>query len=224
MAHRMALGLAVAALALGCGGNAAGTEGERARIVGADTGGSGGTSGPNLPNPGTPGSAATGGGGVGGSYYPGGCGGSTSPGTCGGTTGFEGGGCGGPNRGPVCPATFPTKSDPCTLSPGDTCVFDVGCQSGSLQIALECSDGGWTVVPSACASLHDSCADTTLHCIETGWVLDDETCPDSAPEAGSECSLPGLSCGYPCDPIAKTGWSVGTCSNEGVWEVDGGCE
>ncbi|MFP6685955.1 MAG: hypothetical protein VB934_14655 [Polyangiaceae bacterium] len=145
-------------------------------------------------------------------------------------------------NGPNCPATPPTAYDQCRLVAGESCVYDVPCQSGLRSIRFQClgEDFGFRVAEGqACTRPHDSCPGTELHCVsEWGMPLGTNPptpCPDTPALEGGECStleMGGVreNCGYPCNGDPEQGWQVATCAGSrgaletGAWIYDDGCD
>ena len=215
---------AVAAVAqAACGGE---TGGSRQT---PDTGGTGGT--------GTGGSAGAGVGGTAG-YATGGWGGSNPP-YVGGSAGMGVGGVGGSGGAVVCPPSLPDPLAACPLAPGQSCAYDVSCQSGPVALTFTCGGpfGGWTVLPTECASPHDSCAGTSLHCDGTwtfsaGGTNPPAPCPEQRPVDGATCRIgeggDWQFCGYACTYGDMVGWSLSECrmadaGTTATW-VNGPCE
>jgi hypothetical protein len=189
------------ALPFGCGGSTAG-----------DSSGTGGS--------GTGGSSTGGTGGVG-----------TGGAGTGGTGGVPTGGAGGTTG---CPAEPPKFSNgPCPIAPGESCEYDVQCQSGVVHFKYTCS-ANWSVAGPGCPEPYDFCPGYGLHC-DFGWTLmggggnPPTQCPTTKPAVGDKCiSNPfgGMitDCGYRCDPVANTGWTVASCKGFDTWTDDGACQ
>lgn len=171
------------------------------------------------------------------------CGGSTKtdPGT-GGTAGTSssGGGAGtSPDAGANCPPTVPGSSPPC--SQGQSCSYDVNCQSGVQSFEYVCNQHStWEVTAKSCDKPYDSCPGTELYCNgNDGWFYPQGSnppypCPESRPSAGVPCQInfngTWEHCGYPCDSSPTAKWTVSTCAYDSTslsgrsWQSDGACD
>lgn len=136
-----------------------------------------------------------------------------------------------------CPAQPPaTYYGACPLASGESCPFTLECQSGKKTFAFICSPTGpapWAVAAKPCDKPNDSCPGFDLYCGDGGWELtlnsDPPTrCPEARPNQGDACpnanSFGGARsvCGYPCDAVQKTGWTIATCIG-GHWQLDAAC-
>ncbi len=143
---------------------------------------------------------------------------------------------------PNCPETAPTTYEECALGPGETCLYELDCQSGPTSIQFTCHEDGYgwrTVQGQACRESHDSCPGTELYCAEQ-WGMPYGTnppapCPVTPPVPGSECSVLAMGavrsmCGYRCDGDRDGAWQVATCSGssgpleKGSWAYDDSCD
>jgi hypothetical protein len=145
------------------------------------------------------------------------------------------GGTGG-TGGVPCPKEVPDGYTQCPVE-GQTCVFDVACQSGTVSHTFSCSSyGNWTLsVHPPCDEMYDSCPGTMLYCSANGWSMPEGTnppspCPATPPAEGSECYSGGFGgvyefCGYPCGP-SGAGWQIAQCpysDTQSKWTL-GACE
>ena len=141
-----------------------------------------------------------------------------------------------------CPTERPTAYDACALKLGESCSYDVACQSGTQRIAFECqSDNGtgWQVVEGqSCMLAYDSCPNTELYCGEQ-WTMPLATnppapCPNTPPAVSTSCEANVMGavrerCGYRCGDDANAAWQVLHCqaaadSMTGMWVVEKSCD
>lgn len=152
--------------------------------------------------------------------------------------------------GSTCPGSPPESLlDDCNIGVGVSCHYDVDCQSGTQSFTYSCKTSfphdGWIIETKYCnpAKPYDSCPGRDLYCSGQSWWGDcggcdppGSRCPISAPASGTKCDTFGAYgdnpwCGYPCDPVTKSGWQVATCVKDadgswgaGTWQYDSGCE
>lgn len=135
-----------------------------------------------------------------------------------------------------CPAAVPDSYTQCTEK-GQSCTYDVQCQSGLITHTFSCSSLGYWVlgVHPPCDKPFDSCPGTMLYCSTNGWNMPEGTnppspCPAAAPVEGAECYSGGFGgvypdCGYACGP-SGSGWQVAHCpydETQSHWTL-GPCE
>lgn len=147
-----------------------------------------------------------------------------------GTGGSGAGGFGGNTS--ACPAEPPGDGyGQCAISQGETCTYEIDCQSGPVSLTFAC-DGVWRLPSQSCDMPYDSCPGTHYHCDGEWWMPTatnpPSPCPPELPEEGTACYAGGMGgvwedCGY----AERDCWFVATCvqdpSGAGQWEHTDTC-
>lgn len=159
------------------------------------------------------------------------------PGLAGAGGSGAGAGTGGAAGSSGCPTAAPSNGyETCAIGAGESCEYTFDCQSGVKTFELICSPTGpapWAVKTTVCEHAYDSCPGAQLYC-DGVWELtansDPPTpCPAKRPKEGDSCpnatAFGGARklCGYPCDEVAKTGWTIASCLESTTWKLDGAC-
>lgn len=138
---------------------------------------------------------------------------------------------------PACPPEAPDAYTSCDLEPGQTCTYDVSCQSGLRTLSFRCGALGlYEFADQACEVPYDSCPGTEYYCDGTWWMPNSTNppspCPQDAPMGGDACLVGEMGgdwpyCGYACDGVdASNGWTVLSCvgpDGDQQWFTDGAC-